>query len=184
MSFATTATTYLFTSGRLGFRTWTAADIDPLAELNADPEVMAFFPGTVSRAQTASFVARMQEEYSNHGYCYFAVDELGSGLFIGFIGLSIQTFVADFTPCIDIGWRLHKKVWGRGLATEGAQRCLDFAFHTLKPAQIYAITPAVNLPSIQVMKKIGMRYIKSFIHPKLVADERLKTCVLYVADAP
>src|SRR5580698_8035695 len=97
---------YLFKSERLGFRNWQKADLPLLAEINADPEVMKFFPGIHNLAQTGSFIERMQKHLVDKGYCYYAVDKLVDGSFIGFIGLSQQTFEADFTPCIDIGWRL------------------------------------------------------------------------------
>jgi RimJ/RimL family protein N-acetyltransferase len=48
-------------------------------------------------------------KYNEKGYCYFAVDELGSGRLIGMIGISDKDFEAKFTPCIDIGWRLAKE---------------------------------------------------------------------------
>ncbi len=56
----------------------------------------------------------MQFTNQKRGYCYFATDELTSGKFIGFIGLMYQNYEADFTPCVDIGWRLAKKYWGKG----------------------------------------------------------------------
>ncbi|AHM61514.1 acetyltransferase, ribosomal protein N-acetylase [Flammeovirgaceae bacterium 311] len=171
---------YLFTSPRLGFRNWRQADLQPMAAINADPEVMAFFPGTQSAEETRQFIQRMQQQYVDRGFCYFAVDKLESGEFIGFIGLSQQTYNADFTPCIDIGWRLKKSEWGKGFATEGAKACLDYAFSTLGLEKVYAVAPQVNTQSEAVMKKIGMQYVKNFTHPLLTQDERLRECVVYL----
>ena len=95
----------------------------------------------------------MEQQYSEKGYCYFAIDELEDDTFIGFIGLSEQNYDADFTPCIDIGWRLAKTAWNRGYATEGAKRCLDYGLEKLKINKIYSIAPAINTKSVQVMKK-------------------------------
>jgi len=89
---------YLFTSARLGFRNWHISDTDAMAEINADPEVMAFFPGIKSKAETARFIERMQAQFAEKGFCYFAVDRLDRQQFIGFIGISEQRFAADFTP--------------------------------------------------------------------------------------
>ena len=174
-----TAARYLFTSERLGFRNWEDADIPAMAAINADPQVMEFFPATQTVEQTENFVRRMQAQFRAKGFCYFAVDELATGHFIGFIGLSEQTFAADFNPCVDIGWRLATVAWGKGYATEGAQRCLVYGFETTGLHTINAMAPDVNLRSIEVMKKIGMQPVKQFKHPLLAGNERLENCVLY-----
>lgn len=170
---------YLFTSERLGFRNWKTSDIDKMAEINANKQVMEFFPSTQTAEQTALFIERMQQLLARTGFCYFAVDALEDGKLIGFIGMAEQTFDAAFTPCIDIGWRLHPDVWGKGYATECAKACLEYAFHTLKLKKVYAMAPAINQKSIAVMQKIGMHYVTNFMHPLLLSDERLKDCVLY-----
>ncbi len=173
------ANNYVFHSARLGFRNWQAADIPLMAAINADPDVMEFFPSVNTYEQTAAFVARMQTLFAAKGYCYFAVDRLDTGEFIGFIGLADPTYEAHFTPCTDIGWRLAKTHWHHGFATEGAQRCLQYAFTTLHLSEIFAIAPKINLPSIHVMKKIGMQQQDNFMHPLLAHDERLRECVLF-----
>jgi len=60
-------------------------------------------------------------------------------------------------PAIEIGWRLLPKFWNQGLATEGAKRCLQFAFEELNIGEIYAVTSIHNKPSERVMQKIGMK---------------------------
>ena len=170
---------YLFSSERLGFRNWKESDIPDMAQINADPEVMEYFPSFQTLEQTEKFVARMQNEFDESGYCYFAVDLLSTKEFIGFIGVSYQTFKSIFTPCIDIGWRLSRKHWGKGLATEGARRCLEFAFVDLKLDNIKSIAPLINVKSEQVMKNIGMEKIQSFKHPLLSEHIRLEECNLY-----
>ena len=173
---------YLFKSDRLGFRNWLASDIEKLAAINADKEVMEFFPSTRTLPETNTFIKRMQKQYGDKGYCYFAVDNLEYDTFIGFIGLSEQNFAADFTPCIDIGWRLAKTAWNKGYATEGAKRCLEYGFEALHLDKIYSIAPVANLKSQQVMKKIGMHKVKAFDHPQLLDNARLRKCVLYVIE--
>lgn len=171
---------YIFQSERLGFRNWINADIEIMAKINADVDVMRFFPSTQTPEQTEQFIKRMQKSFAESGFCYFAVDSLQNQELIGFIGLAEQKFEADFTPCIDIGWRLSKASWNKGFATEGAKRCLDFAFRDLHLEKVMAMAPQINLPSINVMQKIGMKKVLTFYnHPYLQADERLKPCELY-----
>ena len=119
--------TYLFTSNRLGFREWAVDDIDAMATINADPAVMEFFPSVKTYQQTKEFIERMQEHMRLRGFCYFAVDTLDDNRLIGFIGMAEQTFESNFTPFIDIGWRLARETWGKGYATEGANRCIEYA---------------------------------------------------------
>ena len=170
---------YLFTSARLGFRNWSSADLPGLTTINQDPEVMAHFPDLISEKDTEKFIKRMQAKYEAKGYCYFAVDELLTKSFIGFIGLSDQDFEAPFTPCVDIGWRLARNAWGKGFATEGARRCLRHAFDELKHQTILSLCPVVNTRSWRVMEHIGMQRIGTFKHPVLKGYSKLESCYLY-----
>ncbi len=170
---------YLFTSSRLGFRTWVDDDVLFMTDINQDVEVMKYFPCLQSEQETYGFIVRMNLQFVEKGFCYFAVDQLVEKTFIGFIGLSLQTFESDFTPCVDIGWRLKRSVWNMGYATEGAERCIQFAFADLMLDKIYAMCPVFNLPSENVMRKIGMIKVKTFVHPKIPVDSALKECVLY-----
>lgn len=170
---------YLFKSERLGFRNWTEKDKPKMAVINSDPKVMEFFPSTPNKEQTEQFVDRMKSQFSENGFCYFAVDKLESNEFIGFIGIAEQNFESDFTPCVDIGWRLAQKEWGKGYATEGANKCLDYAFNNIGLKTIKSICPIVNDKSERVMEKLGMKKKKIFNHPLLKEYKRLETCVLY-----
>ena len=170
---------YLFKSTRLGFRNWQLSDLEPMSAINADPEVMRFFPSTLGQAETRDFIIRMKQQYDNFGFTYFATELLGTGEFIGFIGLSNQDFKSQWTPFIDIGWRLGRKFWGQGLATEGAIRVLQFGFEQLEIKEIFASAPTVNHPSIRLMSKIGMTRIGEFNHPRLADFPELEKCELF-----
>lgn len=170
---------YILKSDRLGFRNWTIDDLPKMTLINLDSKVMEFFPGTQNKKQTAEFITRMSDQFLNKGFCYFAVEVLDSEKFIGFIGLSEQSFESDFTPCIDIGWRLDSSEWNLGYASEGAKRCLEYAFNDLHLESIVAMCPAANQRSERVMKKLGMRKIRSFEHPLILDNKILKDCVLY-----
>ena len=170
---------YIFTSERLGFRNWDFTDIDKMYELNSDEKVMEFFPSFPTYKQTIEFVERMKNQFEYKGFCYFAVDKLYDNEFIGFVGLSEQNYVPDLTTCIDIGWRIKSSEWNKGFASEGAKKCLDYAFNHLKLENVYSIAPKVNAKSEHIMKKIGLKKQYEFEHPLLINNDRLKTCVLY-----
>jgi len=170
---------YIFCSSRLGFRNWNDPDVSEMVRINKDSEVMKFFPILPTKKQTVDFISRMQKQFEEKGYTYFAVDNLEKDKFIGFIGLSYQTFESEFSPFVDIGWRLDKSEWNKGLATEGAKACLQYGFETLRLDSIKAVCPKINLPSENIMKKIGMTKIKDFKHPLLTSNHELEACVLY-----
>ncbi|MFD1551917.1 N-acetyltransferase [Putridiphycobacter roseus] len=170
---------YIFKSERLGFRNWRKEDVAKMIALNNDPEVMRYFPAKITPEQTKVFIEKMKTEYDQNRYCYFAVDVLEYDSFIGFIGLLNQDYAASFTPCVDIGWRLDKKYWNFGYATEGAKACLRYAFETIKIKEIIATAPQINTESIRVMQKIGMKQSLVFKHPKLKQFPKLENCVLY-----
>ena len=170
---------YVFKSERLGFRNWIDSDIPLMIAISGDADVMKNFPAVATPKQTTVFIERMQVMFSEKGYCYFAVDNLKDNSLIGFIGLCDQDYDVEFAPCIDIGWRLAKKYWGKGFATEGAKRCLEYAFEDLSLDNIKSTAPLVNTGSISVMEKIGMTKQLQFKHPKLLANERLVNCVCY-----
>ena len=171
---------YLFTSSRLGFREWKNSDLDAMAAICADKEVMEFFPSMLSKEQTVEFINTRQRKFAENGFCYYAVENLETSELIGFIGLSKQEYDAGFeNPFVDIGWRLKKSSWFKGYATEGAKRCLEYGFKTLELKTIYAIAPSLNLKSYHVMDKVGMTKHSTFMHPSIADDSNLKECVAY-----
>lgn len=170
--------TYLFTTERLGFRTWQNFDLDDFTSINADPEVMHFFQKPYTREETQAMMDRMQKLYEERGHCFFAVDLLETKELIGTIGLGWKTFESDFTPCVDIGWRIGKKWWNQGFTSEGAEACLDFA-RQLGIKEVYSYATSTNLASIQVMKKIGMSFCYEFDYAELKDYPHLRQCTLY-----
>ena len=170
---------YIFQSERLGFRNWTVDDLHPFSQMNMDKDVMEFFPNKLTFNQTKIFLNRLKKEFIQNGFTFYAVEIVENGEFIGFIGIEEANFDADFTPCIEIGWRLKKSAWNRGYATEGAIKCLYYAFSNLNIETIYSFTAAINKKSENVMKKIGMKKVGEFLHTKITKDHKLNPHVLY-----
>jgi ribosomal-protein-alanine N-acetyltransferase len=141
---------------RLTLRRWRAADREPFAALNADPEVMRYFRGPLDRAASDRFVDRVEASFDDLGYGMWAVEVRSSGSFVGFTGLARQTFDAPFTPAVEIGWRLARPAWGHGYATEAARAALDFAFGVVGLDEVVSITTRHNGRSQAVMRRLGM----------------------------
>lgn len=169
----------LITTQRLLLRTWRETDLPPFAALNADPEVRRYFPSVQTRAESDASVVRFMDFYARHGYCFFAAELRETGEFIGFIGIENLPAFTPFPGEFELGWRLAREYWGRGLATEGALACRDYVFDELNGPTVCAITAATNLPSINVMRKVGMERATNFEHPKLPPQSPLRPHALY-----
>ncbi len=166
---------------RLRLRAWTEDDLAPFAALNADPRVMAHFPKCLDRAESDAMVARIHAHLARHGFGWWAVEVPAVARFIGFVGLSVPSFQAPFTPCVEIGWRLAAEHWGRGYATEAARAALAFGFNDVGLEEIVSFTVPANLPSRAVMERLGMTRnpADDFEHPNLPAGHALRRHVLY-----
>src|ERR1043166_546005 len=121
---------------RLLLRRWLPSDREPFAALNADPRVVEYLAGPLSREESDAFIERIEAHFDRNGFGLWAVEIPGHAPCAGFIGLSIPRFEAHFTPCVEIGWRLAAEHWGQGYATEGARAALAFGFETLQLPEI------------------------------------------------
>jgi RimJ/RimL family protein N-acetyltransferase len=142
---------------------------------------MEHFPALLSRYESDAQVDRIEAHFQLHGFGLWAVEVPGVAPFIGFVGLAVPRFEAVFTPCVEIGWRIHADHWNRGYATEGARAALDFAFGSLGLEEIVSFTVPANLRSRRVMEKLGMTRSESedFDHPLLPEGHPLRRHVLY-----
>ena len=165
---------------RLHLRPWTPDDYAPFRALNADPDVMRFFPACLSAAESDAMADEIIRRFERQkAFGLWVAEEKSSREFTGFVGLNIPSAPFDFSPCPEIGWRLAKRFHVKGYATEAANAVLHHAFMTLTMPEIVAFTAKVNLPSERVMVKTGMRYQREFLHPSLEQGHPLQTHVLY-----
>ena len=140
---------------RLTLRSWRESDVQPWAEMNADPQVREHLGDLLTRAQSAASAARFQAELDERGFGFWAVEVRSTGEFIGFTGLDQVDEDMPFAG-VEIGWRLARAAWGRGYATEAALASLAFGFGSLALPEILAVTTVTNLRSQAVMRRIGM----------------------------
>lgn len=166
---------------RLILRTWESADVQPMFQINQDPNVMEYFPGLQGLEDTQQFISKLNKHFEEYGYSLYACERKDSHEFIGFIGLLVLAFDASFTPTTEIAWRLSSAHWGQGFATEGASAVLKYAFNILNIPEIVSFTATGNVKSIRVMEKIGLHHNENddFDHPNLANDSPLKRHVLY-----
>ena len=123
---------------RLVLRGWRDDDLDAYAALCADPDVMRWLGAhgeTMTRAETAQQLAGFRAHWDEHGFGLWCATEQPSDECLGFVGLAIPTFLPEILPAVEVGWRLARPAWGRGLATEGARACVQHGFDVV----VYAL---------------------------------------------
>jgi RimJ/RimL family protein N-acetyltransferase len=142
---------------------------------------MEHFAAALSREESDLLASRIEAHFEQHGFGLWAVEIPNVTTFAGFIGLSVPSFEAPFTPCVEIGWRLAPEYWGLGYATEGARTVLDFAFRELGLDEVVSFTVPANLRSRRVMEKIGMVHnpADDFDHPVRADGQWPRRHVLY-----
>ncbi|MDA1359138.1 GNAT family N-acetyltransferase [Glycomyces luteolus] len=174
-------TAYLLDTERTRLRPWRLADAPALVEMNRQPDMLRY--ANEDRADTLPEAVRWIEEQqrylSSHGYGIVALEERASGALIGFVGLATPTFLPELLPATDIGWRIRRELWNRGLATEAARAVLDWAHGPLGIPEVLAISNAGNRASIRVMEKLGMVLGRAATVP-----ETGTPVVVYVSKAP
>ena len=139
-------------AGRL--RRFVPEDINAFAALNADPRVMELFPHPWSFRESKAASERAHAGFSELGLGVYALENMGE--FRGILELSVPSFQAHFTPCVEIVWRLDPKLWGQGLVATAAREVLSMSFRTLKLTEVFAFAVIENQRSIRVMERIGM----------------------------
>jgi 3-dehydroquinate dehydratase/shikimate dehydrogenase len=162
-------------------RAWRDEDLQPFARLNADPEVMRWFPAVLTRDASDALATRIRARLADDGWGLWALEVPGVSNFCGFVGLSKVPFEASFTPAVEIGWRLDQPWWGRGYATEAASACVEYAFETLGLDEIVSFTTTLNNRSRAVMERLGMTHdpTGNFDHPGIPVGNPVRTHVLY-----
>lgn len=165
---------------RLLLRQWRDGDLEPFAQLNADPQVMEFYPHPLTRQESDAIAHKIMGLIAERGWGLWAVELQSGGAFIGYVGLHVPSEELPFSPCVEIGWRLAAAYWGKGYATEAARAALSVGFERLGLPEVVSFTTVRNTRSRRVMERIGMHYHgEHFEHPALPEKSPLREHVLY-----
>jgi len=167
-------------TNRLVLRQWRDDDRPEFSAMNADPNVMRYFPSTLNAQESDALIDRFSGDIDSAGWGFWAAERIDTGEFIGFIGINYSAEGLPFAPCVDIGWRLAAKHWGLGFATEGARGAMDYAFWQVNLNQLVSMTSVGNTASERVMQKLGMvKQAANFMHPALEDGHSLQEHLLY-----
>lgn len=146
-------------TNRLTLRPLKEDDLESVIKLNSDPEVVKYITGglPMSKEQTQTRFNFYLDHQKKHNFAIWAIINKEDSAFIGLCGLQ---FLED-SPNVEVGYRLAKDFWGKGLATEAARASIVYGFNTLKLKEIVAVIDPENTASHQVIKKIGLKYKKT-----------------------
>lgn len=150
---------------RLIMRDLVPEDAQGMFELDSDPEVHAYLGNQPIKtlAQAQEQINFIRQQYIENGIGRWAVIEKQNGQFIGWSGFKLITeMINEKTQYLDLGYRLIRKYWGKGFATESAKASLEYGFEQLKQKEICAMADVSHKTSNIILKKIGMKRLNEF----------------------
>ncbi len=148
-------------TARLRLRPYTLADLDELAPILCNPEVMKYSPrGPIAKGKERQVTQEILEFFINHwqqhGFGVWAVVAKASEKLIGHCGLNFLPNTSE----VEVFYRLDQAYWNQGIATEATTASLRYGFEEVKLDPIVAITAPEHTASRRVMEKVGMKYEK------------------------
>jgi ribosomal-protein-alanine N-acetyltransferase len=157
---------------RLSLRETTLADLDFVAAMLADREVMRFWPRPLSRAEAQDWVLKQQKRYAQHGHGYWLARDRQTGEPVGQAGLLMSEVEGVEQPAL--GYMLHRPFWGKGYATEAGAAVLSWAFEKRGYQRVICLIRPENIPSLRVAIRLNLRpekhvVFKGFNHLVFVA---------------
>jgi RimJ/RimL family protein N-acetyltransferase len=148
---------------RVVLRRFTVDDLELIVGLDSDPDVKRYIDNGAPAdrddlAETLDWWLGYYERFE--GYGFWAALDKDTGDFIGWFHFRPRQTDGPLEP--ELGYRLRRDVWGRGLATEVSRALIDRGFSELGAERVYAETMAVNVGSRRVMEKAGLRFVRTF----------------------
>lgn len=152
---------------RLRLRELQATDAAGMFELDSDPQVHRYLGNqpVQTLAQSQEIIAFVRRQYQENGIGRWAVEHKETGEFLGWAGLKlIREPLNGHVNFYEVGYRLIRRHWGHGYATEAARASMAYGFSVLQQPMLYAIADMQNLASRAVLAKVGFRHLSEFEH--------------------
>jgi RimJ/RimL family protein N-acetyltransferase len=149
-------------TARLSFGEITLADLDDMAALLGDPQVMKYDPPPMTRSEVHEWIVGNQESYIDPGFGIWRLGLLPNGEFVGDCGLVLQEVENEIA--VEIEFHLHPTQQGNGYATEAALACRDLAATSLRLRHLIAVIAPDNLVCHHVIETIGLRRERTVTH--------------------
>lgn len=150
---------------RLLLREILPTDINGMYELDSDPDVHSYLGNKPvnNKKEVVDIINFIRQQYIDNGIGRLAIIDKKTNAFMGWTGLKLITNETNHhNNYYDLGYRLTKKYWEQGIATEAAIGTLQYAFEKLNINEIYAIADSKNMGSNKILTKIGLTFIETF----------------------
>lgn len=150
---------------RLFLREMLLTDVDGMFELDSDPEVHRYLGNkpVTNKEQMVDVINFIRQQYIDNGIGRWAIIDKKTNDFIGWTGLKFVTELTNnHKNYYDLGYRLIRRYWGQGIATESALASLCYAFDKRNASEVYAMTDCENERSNRILKKIGLNCMEKF----------------------
>lgn len=152
---------------RLILRELLPNDVDGYFEMDSDPDVHIYLGSQPmqQKEQAANAIQFIRKQYIDNGIGRWAVIDKNSNTFLGWAGLKLITELTNnHINYLDLGYRLSRKYWGMGYASEAAAASLAYAFNELQANEVYAIADCKNAASNKILIKTGLTLVETFVH--------------------
>jgi len=142
-------------TSRLWLREVSLLDLDFMAAMLGDPEVMRFWPKPLTRQETEEEIRNIQRKYAKDGCSFWLIVEKHSSQPVGQAGILMQTLNGNEEA--ELAYKIHRPFWRRGYAIEAARACLTCAFDVRGRNRVVARIRPENTPSMNLALKLGLR---------------------------
>jgi RimJ/RimL family protein N-acetyltransferase len=152
---------------RLILREILPSDIDGMFELDSDPEVHKYLGNKpiTNKKEIVAIIDSVRQQYVDNGIGRFAIIDKKTNAFMGWTGLKLETRLTNnHQNYYDLGYRLIRKYWGKGIALESAIVSIDYAFKKLNLEKLYAAASCENIVSNKILQKVGLKFIETFYY--------------------
>jgi len=156
-----------FTTRRLAAERLTQDHLPEIRRMHRDAAVMAQLGGVRDEAQTAAYLARNLQHWTDYGFGLWILRDAGDGGGEPIGRAVLRHLLVDSVDEVEVGYAFYPAFWGRGLATEVATACLELGRRELHLATIVAVTNPGSRASQHVLEKVGLVYERDFTHEGL-----------------
>ncbi len=141
-------------------------DVEGMYALDSDPEVHQFLGNSPiqSKDEALAIIKNIRWQYEAKGIGRWAIIDKETNDFVGWTGLKYEEKLREDFSYYDLGYRLRKEYWGKGIATETALASLEYGFNEMNLDEIGAAADVKHAASNKILQKIGLRLVDTFVY--------------------
>ncbi len=157
---------------RFFIRDFELYDAENMLIMESDPEVHRFLGNKPVTAleKVIQIIKGVKKQYQEVGIGRWAIADKETNAFVGWTGFKLENKLRKDFTYYDLGYRLLRKHWGKGIGTEAANACVSYGFTNLNFTEIYAAAHTENIGSNKIIQKVGLKFIETFTFEDIVCN--------------